>query len=74
MSVAAPRDRAEISVELLTRLRRMVTCLGALVLVAGASWLGIALAPHMGKILLTAFAVALLWLVIVSVVDFFRDS
>lgn len=74
MSVAAPRDRAEISVELITRLRRMVTGLAALVLVAGTSWLGIVLSPHMGKILLTAFAVVLLWLVIVSVVDFFRDS
>lgn len=74
MSVAAPRDRAEISDELLARLRRMVTCLAVLVVVAGASVLGIVLAPHMRKILLTAFAVALLWLVIVSVVDFFRDS
>lgn len=74
MSVAAPRDRQEISDALLARLRRMVTGLVALVLVAGASWIGIVLAPHMGKILLTATAVVLLWLVIVSVVDFFRDS
>lgn len=74
MSVAAPRERAVISDDLLTRLRRMISGLVALVLVAGASWLGIVLAPHMGKILLTAFAVVLLWLVIVSVVDFFRDS
>ena len=74
MSVAAPRDRAEISGELLARLRRVVTYLVALVLGAGASWIGIVLAPHMGKILLTALAVVLLWLVIVSVIDFFRDS
>ncbi len=74
MSVTAPRDRAEISDELLTRLRRMLTGLAALVLIAGAGWLGIALAPHMGKILLTALAVVLLWLLVVSVGDFFRDS
>lgn len=74
MSVTAPRDRSEISDELLTRLRRMITGLVALVLVAGAGWLGIALAPHMGKILLTALAVVLLWLLVVSVVDFFHDS
>jgi len=74
MSVATPRDRAEISDELATRLRRMVTGLVFVILTAGASWLSIVLAPHMGKILLTGLAIVLLWLVIVSVVDFFRDS
>lgn len=74
MSVASPRNRDEISPELLARLQRMITGLVAIGLVAGAGWLGIVLAPHMGKILLTALAIGLVWVLVVSVVDFFRDS
>ncbi len=74
MSVASPRNRDEISPELLARLQRMITGLVAIGLVVGAGWLGIVLAPHMGKILLTALAIVLLWALVVSVVDFFRDS
>ncbi|WP_143049336.1 hypothetical protein [Microbacterium sp. LCT-H2] len=58
----------------LTRLRRMIVGLLTICLAAGAGWLGILLAPHVGKILLTAAAIALLWVLAICVIDFFRSS
>lgn len=74
MSITAPRRPVQIPEEVRTRLRRMIIGLVTVVLAIGAGWLGIVLAPHMGKILLTAAALILLWLVVVTAVDFFRDS
>ena len=65
MSLATPRKHADIPDELLTRLRRMIIGLLTIGLAVGAGWLGIILAPHIGKILLTAAAIvppATLWM------------
>lgn len=74
MTLATPRKPADIPDEILTRLRRMIVGLLTIGLAVGAGWLGIILAPHMGKILLTAAAIVLLWVLVVSVIDFFRSS
>jgi hypothetical protein len=74
MSVATPRKNADIPEEILTRLRRLILGLISIVLAVGAGWLGILLADHIGKILLTALAIVLLWVLVVSVIDFFRSS
>lgn len=74
MSLATPRKHADIPEEILTRLRRIIIGLLTIGLAVGAGWLGVILGPHMGKILLTAAAIVLLWVLVISVVDFFRSS
>jgi len=74
MTLATPRKHTEIPEEILTRLRRMIVGLLTIGLAAGAGWLGILPAPHVGKILLTAAAIALLWVLAICVIDFFRSS
>jgi len=74
MSLATPRKHADIPDEILTRLRRMIIGLLTIGLAVGAGWLGILLAPHMGKIQLPAAAIELLWALVISVIDFFRSS
>lgn len=46
----------------------------ALTLSAAAlgGWLGLLLMPHLGKIVLAVLAGLLIWVMVVSVVDFFR--
>ncbi len=74
MTLATSRKHAEIPAEILTRLRRVLLGLLTIGLAVGAGWLGILLADHIGKILLSAVAVVLLWVLVVSVIDFFRSS
>ncbi len=74
MSVATPRKHADIPEEIITRLRRIVIGLLTIGLAIGAGWLGLILSAHVGKILLTAGAIGLLWVLAVSVADFFRSS
>lgn len=67
---AAPR---EVSVELITRLRRITIGLAFVMLAAGAGYLGLLLAPILDRIIVTAAAVVLLLLLVVVIVDFFRS-
>ncbi|MDZ5146306.1 hypothetical protein [Microbacterium testaceum] len=72
MSLASPRKHAEIPEELLRRLRRALLVAVTIVLAVAAGWLGTLLAPHIGKIVLAALAVVLLWALVTSVIAFFR--
>ena len=74
MTLATSRKHAEIPAEILARLRRVLLGLLTIGLAVGAGWLGILLVDHIGKILLSAVAVVLLWVLVVSVIDFFRSS
>lgn len=73
MSVTTPGKRTEIPEEILTRLRRQLLGIVTILLAVGAGWLGIIMRPYLGPIALTGAAVALIWLVVVSAIDFFLD-
>ncbi|KDA05299.1 hypothetical protein DC31_17235 [Microbacterium sp. CH12i] len=73
MSITMQRKRTEIPENILIRLRRQLIGLTTVLLAVGAGWLGIVMRPHLGKIFMTLLAAALVWLVIVSAIDFFRD-
>lgn len=73
MSVTSPGKRTEIPEEILTRLRRQLLGVVTILLAAGAGWLGIIMRPYLGPIVLTVAVVALIWLVVVSAIDFFLD-
>jgi glucose-6-phosphate-specific signal transduction histidine kinase len=73
MSVTTPHKRTEIPEEILSRFRRQLLVIATILLAIGAGWLGIVMRPYLGQIVLTIVAVALIWLVIVSAIDFFRD-
>lgn len=73
MSVTTPHKRTEIPEEILARFRRQLLVIATILLAIGAGWLGIVMRPYLGQIVLTIVAVALIWLVIVSAIDFFRD-
>lgn len=73
MSVTSPGKRTEIPEEILTRLRRQLLGVVTILLAVGAGWLGIIMRPYLGPIVLTVAAIALIWLVVVSAIDFFLD-
>lgn len=73
MSVTTPGKRTEIPEEILTRLRRQLLGIVTILLAVGAGWLGIIMRPYLGPIVLTVAAIALIWLVVVSAIDFFLD-
>ena len=74
MTLAAPRRPLPrpLPAAMVTRLRRILVTATFLFAAGVAGLLGILFAAHLGKILLTAVAVVLLWILVVSVVDFFR--
>jgi membrane glycosyltransferase len=73
MTTTTPRAAKPDPAELLIRLRRIVTTLLVIGVIGGAVWFAITFAAYMGRILLSAFLLVLLWVLVVSVVDFFRS-
>lgn len=74
MTLAAPRRPhiRSLPAATLTRLRRILVTITFLAAAIVAGLLGILLAAHLMKIVLTAQAVVLLWILAIVVVDFFR--
>ena len=74
MTLAAPRRAhvRQLPAATHARLRRILVTLAFLAAAGVAGLLGILFAAHLGKILLTVVAIALLWTLVVAVVDFFR--
>ena len=63
----------EISVEMISRLRRIMTLVTFAAAAAGAGFLGLLIAPILDRVIISALAVILLPMVVVVVVDFFRS-
>lgn len=63
----------EISVETISRLRRIMTLVTFAAAAAGAGFLGLLIAPILDRVIISALAVILLPMVVVVVVDFFRS-
>lgn len=73
MTLSSSRKSAEITEELTTRLRRQLFGLVTVLAAIGAGWLGIIIRPYLGQIALCAFAIALIWVIVVTAIDTFRD-
>lgn len=75
MTIAAPRRAHQgrhLSAAAIARLRRILVTLVFLACAAAAALLGILLTAHLVKVFLLVTAIVLLWILVVSVVDFFR--